>query len=104
MEVSINEKASNVDICEFTQHLENTPRINWQVPFSEKYLNMDGDMIIGDESHLPEGFYDSTRLLFYIYFLDINKTLLTPFGELELIEKIKQPKRIEKLIMFQNPE
>lgn len=104
VELLINKKANEIDLGEFTQPVDNQPRMNWQAPFSEKYLNQEGTKIIGDEYSIPEGSNETTRLIFSIYFLDVNKSLLTPFGPLELTKKIIQPKRINELIKFENPE
>lgn len=104
VELLINKKASEIEIGEFTQQIENQPKRNWQAPFFEKYLNLEGTKIIGDEYNLPKETNETTRLTFFIYFLDVNKSLLTPFGPLELKEKVNQPKRITELIRFEDPE
>jgi len=104
VELVINKKASDIEIGEFTQEIENQPRMNWQAPFFEKYLNLEGTKIIGDEYNLPKEFNETTRLTFFIYFLDLNKSLLTPFGPLELNQKINKSKRITELIRFEDPE
>jgi len=102
VELLINKKASEIEIGEFTQQIENQPKMNWQAPFFEKYLNLEGTKIIGDEYNLPKETNETTRLTFFIYFLDLNKSLLTPFGPLE--EKVNQPKRVTELIRFKDPE
>ena len=104
VELVINKKASDIEIGEFTQEIENQPRMNWQAPFFEKYLNLEGTKIIGDEYNLPKETNETTRLTFFIYFLDLNKSLLTPFGPLELNQKINKSKRITELIRFEDPE
>jgi len=104
VELLVNKKASEIDICQFTQPTENQPKMNWQIPFLEKYLNQEGTEIIGDENSLPEDFNETTRLTFFIYFLDVNKLLLTPFGSISLSKKTNQPRRISEIIKFENPE
>lgn len=104
LELTIDKKANEIDIGEFTQEIENEPRPNWQAPFSEKYLDKDGIKIIGDDINLPAIITDNTRLTFFFYFLDINKPLITPFGQLLLTQKIAQPNRIKNLIVFEDPE
>lgn len=104
VELSIDKKANEIDIGEFTQEIENEPRLNWQVPFAEKYLDKDGNTIIGDDIDLPALITDTTRLTFFFYFLDTTKPLMTPFGQLTLTQKKEQPKRIKDLIVFEDPE
>lgn len=104
VELLIDKKANEIDIGEFTQEIENEPRLNWQVPFAEKYLDEGGNTIIGDDIDLPEKLTETTRLTFFFYFLDTNKSLITPFGQLQLTQKSTQPKRIKDLIVFEDPE
>jgi hypothetical protein len=84
--------------------MENEPRLNWQVPFGEKYLDQDGMTIIGDDMELPDLLTDTTRLTFFFYFLDTTKPLMTPFGQIDLMQKREPPKRIKDLIAFEGPE
>ena len=104
IELLINKKANDIDLLEFTQEVANEPRANWQAPFEEKYLDLDGNKIIGDDIDLPSDTINKTRMTFYIYFLDASKPLVTPFGYLQLTEKIEQPKRIKDIIVFNDPE
>ena len=104
VELIVDKKADEFDVGEFTQEIEDQPRLNWQAPFAEKYLSLDGETIIGDDIDLPEFLTDTTRLTFFFYFLDPSKPLITPFGKLQLIQKQEQPKRIKGLIKFEDPE
>jgi hypothetical protein len=104
VELSIDKKPNEIDIGEFTQEIENEPRLNWQAPFAEKYLDKEGETIIGDDMELPDLPTDTTRLTFFFYFLDTTKPLMTPFGQLDLMQKREPPKRIKDLIAFEDPE
>ena len=104
VELIIDKKANEIDIGEFTQEIENEPRLNWQAPFAEKYLDKDGSTIIGDDIDLPDVLTETTRLTFFFYFLDTTKPVMTPFGQLQLTQKSIQPKRIKDLIVFEDPE
>lgn len=104
VELLICKKASEIEIGEFTQFVENQTRLNWQSPFSEKYLSLDGTEIIGDEDNLPDDLNETTRLIFFFYFLNLNKSLITPFGQLELTEKNNQPNRISELMKYESPQ
>ena len=43
-------KANEIYLSEFTQEIENESRLNWQAPFAEKYLDLEGEIITGDDS------------------------------------------------------
>lgn len=104
LELLINRRADQINIEEFTQEIQNEPRNSWQAPFGEKYLSLDGETIIGDDFDLPKFFTDTTRITFFIYFLNPAKPLLTPFGQLLLTKIQAQPQRIKDLIKFEDPE
>ena len=82
----------DIDMIDFTQEEDDLPKDEWQVAYDEKYLNESGDAIIGYFSDEVPG--KTTRVCFYMYFLDINKPLLTPFGPITLTEPIDMPKRL----------
>ena len=104
VELNIAKDVNEIDFFEFTQEVENEPRLNWQVPFGEVYLDPTGEKVIGDEINLPKGISGNTRLAFFIYYLDVNKPMLTPFGKIILFEKIEAPNRIKAAIKFIDPE
>ncbi|MES2774167.1 MAG: hypothetical protein V4722_08280 [Bacteroidota bacterium] len=104
IELRILRKADEIELSDFTQEQVDEPEENWQSPFSEKYLNHNGDKVIGDDFELPQVLTKSTRLVFFMYFLDNNNFLRTPFGHVDLIGKIDPPQRIKNIIFFENPE
>ena|SRR5688572_13109045 len=104
VELLINKKADEFSLTDFTQEEETRPRDSWQAPFNERYLSLDGETIIGDDFDLPEILSDTTRLTFFIYFLDPSKPLVTPFGNLKLTQKQEPPERIKRLVKFEDPE
>ncbi len=95
LEFYIDCAPKDIDMGEFTQEAEGLPKIEWQVAYDEKYLNEDGDTVIGYFGDETPG--ETTRVCFYIYFLDINKPLLTPFGPVTLTEPTAMPKRLRKI-------
>ncbi len=104
VELLVDKRADEIDLVMFSQEIEGVSSDNWQVPFSENYLSIDGDEIIGDGFDLPKQIDRKTRLVFFIYFLDVTKEFKTPFGDLALIEKTVQPERLRNIIEFQDPE
>lgn len=104
VELSIDEKATKIDIGKFTQKIKGVPKLDWQAPIQEKYLDKKGEKVIGDDFDLPKRIGITTRLTFFIYFLDTSKPLVTPYGHLALIEKSKMPKRLKGIIKFEDPE
>jgi hypothetical protein len=76
IEMVINDNPTNVDIVEITQEIDGAHRMEWQSPWDEKYLNENGDKIIGDYLDIPSD-GNLTRLVFFFHYLDFEKPLLT---------------------------
>lgn len=74
----------NIDIGQFTQAKEGVDRLNWQIPWDEKYLNEEGTIITGDWLNSPKNTLDFTRLAFFLHHIDFKKPLVTQFEALEL--------------------
>lgn len=104
IELIINKKANEFDVGDFTQEVIGQDRSDWQAPFDEKYLDTDGLKVIADSFEKTKILSDYTRLTFFMYFVDIKKPLLTPFGPLDLGEKITVPARLENIIRYEDPE
>lgn len=104
IEIKVNKKYDEFDVGDFTQEQDGVSPDSWQVPSGEKYLDENGVNVIGDYFKPPSQYYNTTRLVFFIYYLDTKKKLITPFGELKLPEKIVMPTRLNEIINFESPE
>lgn len=101
LEVIVNASPSDFDVSDFTQEVLGQPRENWQVAYDEYYLSEQGDVIIGDFLHTPKGNTGVSRLAFFLYFLDFNTPLITPYGELKLPDPTSMPLRLSRIIDFE---
>jgi hypothetical protein len=87
----------------FTQEVAGQPHENWQVPYDERVLSLDGTTALDDP--FPEPITaDGTdvRLAFFFHYLDLRKPLLTPIGPLTLPAETKRPNRL-KFIKYEPP-
>jgi hypothetical protein len=100
VEVLVQAKPSEVEVGEFTQEEPDTPRDSWQAAYMERYLNETGDTVIGDDMDLPGDDKSPTRLTFFMYYLDTTRPMLTPFGEVNLSQRIAVPDRLKDIIPF----
>lgn len=96
IEVSVSNKPSEVDVGGFTQEVEGEPRENWQVAYDEQYLNETGDELLVDppQDNVP------FRLIFFLYFVNFDAPLLTPFGKEKLPHPVDLPERLQNVIEF----
>jgi hypothetical protein len=104
IEVLVNARPSEFDVGKFTQENPSLPQDSWQVAWSEYYLNESGDIVIGDYFNEPSGDTESTRLVFYLFDIVFEYLLLTPFGPVSLPKSTSMPKRLERIISFEEPD
>ena len=104
IEVLVNAQPSEFDVGKFTQENPSLPQDNWQVAWDEHYLNESGDTVIGDYFNKPGNDAESTRLVFYLFGLDFERPLLTPFDPVPLPRPTPMPKRLEEIVHFEEPD
>ncbi|HLL61345.1 MAG TPA: hypothetical protein VK338_06525 [Candidatus Nitrosocosmicus sp.] len=96
IELIINASPNKFDVIEFTQEDPAQPKDNWQVAYDEHYLNKDGTKIIEVVDN-----QSPTRIAFFIYYLKLEQPFATPFGLVNLPKPIALPKRLAKIIKFE---
>lgn len=70
IELVFEDTPENVDVGKITQEILGHPHENWQTPWDEKYLDENGEKVIGDCFNIPK--HDAgTRLIFYFHFLGL---------------------------------
>ena len=102
VEITINESYDRIDLMEFTQSIIGVDKLNWQVPYGEKYLNLEGTEIIGDDLELPFHKLKPTRIAFFFHELNMSQKFETPFGELQLPKLEPLPERLKGLINYES--
>ena len=108
IELTVDAPPSTVDVGGFTQQDPNEERANWQVPYDERYLNTEGTGEIGERwaswSTQPDVEEPSTtRLVFFFHFLDSQRPLLTPNGEISLPSIQAMPERLS-FVEYETPD
>jgi hypothetical protein len=88
VEISIDGGAVDAfDVGEVTQEMPDRPRMDWQAPYDEHVISeTDG----------------KARVVFFFHYLDLNKPLLAPGGELALPAPKKLPAHLRN-IMYEAP-
>jgi len=101
LEIIVNVSPANFSVDDFAQESPGELRENWQAAYDEHYLDERGELIIGDFSVLPDTDAGVTRLAFFMYFLDFDAPLITPFGEVKLPSPTPMPSRLSRIIEFE---
>ena len=103
IEALIDEYTDKVDLGEFVVPEENESERNWQVAYLEQYLNAEGtERICGLYETLKEP-VKPCRVAFFIYRTD-GKILRTPYGEFSIEKPEKLPKRLKRIIEFEEDD
>jgi hypothetical protein len=103
IEITIDHPPEKVDVGKITQEIQGEDKESWQSPWDEKYLNEEGDEVIGEFFDVPKG-TDTTRLAFFFHHLNLNTPLLTPYGQLDLPKPTKMPDRLVDIIEYESPD
>lgn len=100
VELVVRGSDGRFDPAGFTPALPDQPRSEWQVPYAEKVLDHDGRQVLWDpwtgpgEEALWRG---DVRLAFFFHYLDVNGSLMTPFGVVALPAATERPRRLDAL-------
>lgn len=94
VELKVINHIPGLDIGDITQEVPGEAPANWQVPYDEHFLSLDGISVLNPESpdDLPEE--NDFRVVFFFHYLDFNRPLKTPAGEIKLPSPTKRPGRL----------
>jgi hypothetical protein len=101
VEVSVLGAQGIFNVGDFTQEIPDQPRENWQSPYMEQILSASGDEVLADDyeaSKRPELWRGDMRLAFFFHYLDFERPLGTPFGEVQLPAESELPERFSMLV------
>jgi hypothetical protein len=99
VELIVKENIDEFDPGQITQEIKNIDRLNWQTAYDEKYLDLEGNKIIGDDFKKPKNLSEF-RIVFYFHYPDLTKPLIAQYGLIKLKEFESLPKRLSDLINY----
>ena len=97
IELIINQAPALVDISSILQKDDAKDKSDWQAPYDERYLDENGEIVIGDffdHKALPR---DTTRVIFYMYLESLDKPLSSPYGDISLVKPSNLPARLSAI-------
>ena len=100
IELQISIPPRNIDVSSFQQKDEDLPKSDWQTAFNEQYLDESGVSVIGGFEDAMNIDDNKTRLVFFLYYVDFSKPLLSQFGSIILPSPAPIPERLQKTLDF----
>jgi hypothetical protein len=100
IELSVLGAQGFFNVGNITQEIPNQPRGNWQVPYMEQILSASGNEVLADDyeaSKRPELWRGDIRLAFFFHYLDFERPLRTPFGDVQLPAESDLPERLSMM-------
>jgi hypothetical protein len=93
------------DPGEFVQPDPDQPEENWQTAYDERALDAPGNSAITESFELsgrPELLEGDVRLVFFMHYLNPERPIRTPFGDVELPNPSDWPDRLAS-IQYEEP-
>ena len=89
-----------IKVGDITQEVPDQPPDNWQCPYMEQLLSSSGDEVLADDYEMtkrPDLWRGDVRLAFFFHYLDLERPLKTPFGEVQLPAESELPDRLSMM-------
>jgi hypothetical protein len=106
IELRITGVTTPFDIGAITQPRVGVRRSFWQVPWLEVLLDAEGKTILARDSEIskhPELLQGEVRLAFFLHYVDLQRPLETPFGDVTLTAPTKKPRRLRS-VRYESPD
>ena len=100
IEVSVLGARGIFEVGDITQEIPGQSPDNWQSPHMEQILSASGDEVLADDydaSKRPGLWQGDMRLAFFFHYLNLERPLRTPFGEVQLPAESGLPERLSMM-------
>lgn len=102
VELEVLDELNDFDISKITQVITNQERLNWQAPYTEKYLNKN-NYVIGDLFDEPETLLQGDKILFFFHGIQHDKPFRTQFGVLGFNKATEIPPTLRNIMKYEHP-
>ena len=93
-------------IGDITQEWPGKDQSSWQVAYDEKVLTNDGSAILFDpwfpDGDVSQHWLGDVRFAFFFHYLNFDRPLQTPFGDVTVAEATKRPTRLN-FMKYESP-
>jgi hypothetical protein len=102
IELIVHDSNTFFSVDEITQEEADRSPENWQVPWDEHFLNMDGTAPVDPGAPDQQPTIPTFRVAFFFHYLDFERPLMTPTGLLPLPKPSPRPSRLA-FIQYESP-
>lgn len=103
IDLTLNISSDKINWNEMNVPEDGVEPMNWQVPYLEQYLTLDGTKKICELYDEPSPSVTPCRVAFFIFKCG-GKILHTPYGDFHLTDTVKTPKHLKKIIEFEEED
>jgi hypothetical protein len=106
VEMLVHDSRGPFKISAITQQLLGKERDSWQVAYDEKVLTPDGTDILFDpwfpDGDVSQHWIGNVRFAFFFHYLDFDAKLITPFGNVAVVDVGILPTRLQ-FMKYESP-
>lgn len=103
VDLTLNLDSDKIDWLEINVPEDGVSPMNWQVPYLEQYLTLDGKAKLCELYDEPFPAVSPCRVVFFIYKCG-GKTLHTPYGNFTLTDTEDTPKYMKQIVAFEEED
>lgn len=103
VDMTLNVSSDKIDWSEINVPEKGISPMDWQAPYLEQYLALDGNVKICELDDEPSPSVKPCRVVFFIYKCG-GRTLHTPYGDFPLTDTEDTPKHLQKIVEFDDED
>lgn len=103
VDMTLNISSDKIEWLEMKVPEEDIDQMNWQTPYLEQYISLDGTAKICELYDEPYPAVKPCRVLFFIFKCG-GKILHTPYGDFPLTDIENIPKQLKRIIEFEEED
>lgn len=103
VDMTLNLSSDKIDWLKINVPEEGVAPTDWQAPYLEQYLALDGSAKLCELYDEPSTPVNPCRVVFFVYKCG-GKILHTPYGDFPLSDKKATPKQLKKIVEFDDED
>ena len=103
VDMTLTIRSDEIDLLQMNVPEDGVSPMNWQAPYLEQYLTLDGKAKLCELYDEPSPPVNPCRIVFFIYKCG-GKILHTPYGDFPLTDTEETPKQLKEIVEFEEED